>query len=473
MPGLLTAATTPVLAWPGAGRIGLWLLIGYAATMPVRPEIGEGFKLAVLLMGFGGFFWLAGARRFGPPVWLLLAATLVALLSWGLALWHHPHWAESSPRVHRLTHWFSFLAVAWLLAGRERRVLVLWGAAVLGLLSAPWLVGRGWVDWFDGVRGERIDFGLHNAQHATLLFATALLGLTALAPRLLGPGAGRLWRVLSWTLVTGACALAVVITQTRGVWLGLAAAGLVLLAGACQGLRRRIPSAPRRWALTVVLAGGVLALVAAAALSPIVEQRLAEEHQTMTRLARGELEGATGSVAGRVLSWSAARPWIAERPVLGWGGNGRGLVLAHSPQLPAWIEEEGFRHLHSGYLDTLVNFGLAGLAVLAGLVVWITRQALAAQRHGVLPADFLLFYLAFMMFWLVVNLFESFLFFSSGDWVFTLVVGGVTSFGLASGSRAPVSGAAGSGRRPATAGARPANAAGRAPRQAPGRRTER
>ena len=66
--------------------------------------------------------------------------------------------------------------------------------------------------------------------------------------------------------------------------------------------------------------------------------------------------------------------------------------------------------------------------VLAGLLVWLTREALRARRAGALPADFLLFYMAFLGFWLVVNLFESFLYFSSGDWIFILVAGGVATF---------------------------------------------
>ena len=38
-------------------------------------------------------------RRFAAPVKLLLAAALVALLSWGLSRLHHPQWAESSPKA--------------------------------------------------------------------------------------------------------------------------------------------------------------------------------------------------------------------------------------------------------------------------------------------------------------------------------------------------------------------------------------
>ena len=441
-------------------RVGPWLVAAYAGTALALPEAGEGFKVLVLVAGFGGFFWLARGRRFGTPLKLLLAAALVALLSWGLARLHHPQWAESSAKVHRLTHWFSFLAVAWLLAGRVRAVLLAWGASLAGLLVAPWFTGQGWRDWFLGWHGERVDFGLHNAQHATLLFATGLLGLTALAGRCLAPGPWRLLRAVLWALAILTCAIAVVITQTRGVWLGLAVAALVMLAAAWLVLRRRLSPGPRRRWLTGAMLAGVLGLVLMAAFSPIVEQRLADEHQAITRLARGQFDGVTGSGAGRLVSWRAALPWIAERPLLGWGGNGRSLVLTHSPGLPGWIGEQGFRHLHNGYLDTLVNYGLAGLAVLAGLLVWLTREALRARRAGALPADFLLFYLAFLGFWLVVNLFESFLYFSSGDWAFTLVAGGVATF------MPWRAAAAGSDTLPAATGAHPAHAA------CPGRRRE-
>ncbi|MBF5055679.1 O-antigen polymerase [Alcanivorax sp. 521-1] len=267
-------------------RAGPWLVAAYAGTALALPEVGEGFKVLVLVAGFGGFFWRARGWRFAAPVKLLLAAALVALLSWGLSRLHHPQWAESSPKVHRLTHWFAFLAVAWLLAGRVRPVLLAWGAGLAGLLVAPWFTGRGGYDWFLGWHGERVDFGLHNAQHATLLFATGMLGLIALARRCLGPGPWRLLRGLLWTLATLACAVAVVITQTRGVWLGLAVAALVMLAAAGLALRRRLPPGPRRRWLTGALLAGVLGLALAAACSPIVEQRLADE-----RLARSGADG--------------------------------------------------------------------------------------------------------------------------------------------------------------------------------------
>ncbi|QJX02184.1 hypothetical protein HML84_08990 [Alcanivorax sp. IO_7] len=42
---------------PGPGRP--WLVAAYAGTALALPEVGEGFKVLVLVAGFGGFFWLA------------------------------------------------------------------------------------------------------------------------------------------------------------------------------------------------------------------------------------------------------------------------------------------------------------------------------------------------------------------------------------------------------------------------------
>ncbi|WP_155849258.1 MULTISPECIES: O-antigen ligase [unclassified Alcanivorax] len=415
----------PMAAGKPLVAIGAALLLwGFAVTSLLFHEAARGFEVAVLAVGFSGFFLYGGSLRVALPVWLLVAATMVVLASWAGSLWHHPQWAESSPKVHRLTQWFSFIAIAWLLGGTLRHVFMLWSVAAVALLLVPWVQGGGMDEWQLAFAGERVDFGIHNAQHTTMFFATVLLGLVAFAPRMCRRGGWQILRLLLVFLCVLVCAAAMIFSQTRGVWLGWSLACLVMLSllfyGYCRAANGR--QAMIAAALLLLALSGIAAL-----LTPIVADRLDDEKAQIESVMRGDIHAdLTGSVAGRAHSWWAAAEWIAERPVLGWGGNGRGLVLSHSERLPEWVSNK-FGHLHSSYLDTMVNFGLLGLGVLLVLLGWVTLRAMAAWRARQLPGDVLIFYLGFLAFWLVINLFESYLYFSSGELVFSLILGGVVS----------------------------------------------
>ena len=126
----------------------------------------------------------------------------------------------------------------------------------------------------------------------------------------------------------------------------------------------------------------------------------------------------------RLHTWQEAARWIAERPFVGWGGNGRSLIFDHSTHLPEQIKQR-FGHLHNSYMDLLVNFGLLGLALLAALVYWLVSRSLRYHRAGLLPGGSLVFCLSFTAFFGVINLFESYLFYDSGHLVLAIVGGGL------------------------------------------------
>lgn len=407
---------------------GFLVLLAYTAVSLLIEPAESYISSLLLLLGFGGFFWMGHQLRVSPPMWMFVAAIAIALLSWMLAHAHHPEWAENSPKVHRLTIWLQFIAVAWLLGGSTRRTLILWGTFALSLLFVPWVTGNGIEEWISGLQGKRIDFGIHNAQHTALLYAIAFMGMIAFSHRFLKPGKAHTLRIVLWATGLTIYGAATVITQTRGVWLGCLAAAAVFAAAFIVWMVRISPSSAEKRRLTgaLVVAIGVASL-AAISLNEIVEARINAESNIIDKLLSDEpYDGKSSSINYRIASWSAALPWIKERPIIGWGGNGRKLVLDHSEQLPSWIQSRT-GHLHSSYMDILVNFGLLGLGLFLTILIWTTVSGVKAWKHGHLPGDILVFYLAFIAFWLVVNTFESFMFYSTGQYIFGLMLGGIVT----------------------------------------------
>src|SRR5690554_7495197 len=78
-----------------------------------------------------------------PPFYFLIAATLIAVITWLLTFWQVPHIGSSSPRLGDILDKFSFLPLAVLLMGNTKRTFVFWIVAAIGALLTPWFSGNG------------------------------------------------------------------------------------------------------------------------------------------------------------------------------------------------------------------------------------------------------------------------------------------------------------------------------------------
>lgn len=414
----------PWLQLCAAAALLVYALFGISLeTVPEKAAMLANLLGLVMLAVYGGPVNGFSLRR-SAIVWLAVAAIIMALISWSASWLMIPEWAESSFKVHRVTIWFAMIPVAVILGGRQRNVYLLWGCALLGLLLTPWISGDGMAEWQRGLAGARIDFGLHNAQHAAMLFATAALGIAAFIPRFLGRG--RRLAGLAWLALLAICIAAVVATQTRGVWAGFIAGALIVATIWVMELRNRYRKRRRSiFAGAMATAACVLA-IGYLTLGDIVSQRLAAEREALQLLQQGQMEKIpdTTSTGVRLHTWREALNWIAEHPLVGWGGNGRSLIFDHSTNLSESIKQN-FGHLHNSYLDLLANYGLLGLAALLALVYWLVSRSLRAYRAGYVSAGSLTFCLSFTVFFGVVNVFESYLFYDSGHLVMALVGGGI------------------------------------------------
>ena len=126
----------------------------------------------------------------------------------------------------------------------------------------------------------------------------------------------------------------------------------------------------------------------------------------------------------RFHSWAAAVDWIEQRPWLGWGKNGSAIAIQYSKQLPESMRAR-FRHLHSSYLDVLVQHGVAGLAVMLSLFGWLAYISVVSWRAGYMASDIFIFSGGFLVYWLIANMFESFMFYSTGRFLFNVVAVGI------------------------------------------------
>jgi O-antigen ligase len=218
----------------------------------------------------------------------------------------------------------------------------------------------------------------------------AYLGLTlpvaaglAIALRLRRGGA-REWPLLVLSVVSGVLmAIALVMSWSRGAWLGFAAA---VVAMALAMVVRSRWAAP--W-LAIGLAGaGYLALAGGVAyLPPALVQRFSDltPFLSVSDVRGVEITDANYAVVERLAHWQAATAMWADRPWLGVGiGNYSVAYPAYA--LPLWPDPLG--HAHNYYLNTGAETGILGLLAyvafvgVALLLTWREAMRSTGWRWG-------------------------------------------------------------------------------------------
>lgn len=267
-------------------------------------------------------------------------------------------------------------------------------------------------------------------QHPSMLMGAVLLGLLAFAGRIFDEGLLR-WKALIWVTFLFIIGLGVMVTQTRAAWLALIISLFTMvLVFLCVRLRR--PSAERTsgknlyW---VAIPTVVVVLVATLFLDDFKGRFLDEAHVVSSLLSFDIASIPYSSIGIRIHTWHVALDWFQERPFFGWGGNADQFVIQQSQRLPADIKEQ-FGHLHNSYLHILVTYGIVGFAFFSFVFCWLARACFSAWRQGVMPGDVALFGVCFMVYWLLVNITESYLTYWTGTYVMAVVLGGLFSYYL-------------------------------------------
>ena len=309
------------------------LVTGLAGRLRFARRLGPGQLLPLLaILLIGPAFILAGGGSVSTPY---SSASLLALSTLAVSL------ALLADRVTR-----------------DRLVVLL--LAVGGLVCVYALLQWWGIELFEWdrslARSGRVSGSLGNPNLMGSLAA-------ALPPLAVGYAVYRSWRGSILAAVAASsvllCGLVVVASGTRGSLLGLGAGSLVLLAL----LFRRIGRGKALAILLILVAGAVLVFLP-------MRARLGE-------LAGGE----GGTLTVRRVIWSGAARAFLERPVLGWGPGSFQKVFPEfrDPHYHTMGVSHNTLHAHCEYLELLMDSGLVGALLWAGLAVSL---ALRRRRSG-------------------------------------------------------------------------------------------
>jgi O-antigen ligase len=324
-------------------RAARWLTFGSAVSILFSIAVSQSLlalALAALL--------LSGEKLRIPPIKLPLVLFVLGTL---IALAFSPHPAEGLPQVRKLYVLFELVIVFSCLRDLKliRWVFLTWAGfgAITGI--------RGFVQFVQKMQQARAlgqnDYSYYVGEritgfmsHWNTFSAQQMFALTMLAAFLFfAPIAGkRLW---VWIVCGLMMAVAVLLAETRAVWIGIAIAGLYLT---------------WNWKRAMILATPVLVAVAFFASPPVIQERF----KSLTH------PKGVDSNTFRLVTWRTGLEMIKAHPLLGIGPEGPKYhfdewVPADTPRpLPVgW-----YGHLHNIYLQYAAERGIPTMLVLMWLL---------------------------------------------------------------------------------------------------------
>lgn len=251
-------------------------------------------------------------------------------------------------------------------SSREMRALV---GALLLLLTFPrtliskyhfkWLIAIGSIVvlsstyYFSGyLQLQRVDWPLNAIPHATMGAVITIVTLVLL----LDEKNSRNKIILSLFLSLSIAAL--LINQTRGIWLSVVIAAIVILF-----LKVKIKHINWRYMLITLV---ILAIGVFAAKSHI--QRSIDK--TATEIAQIKSGDFTSSIGIRLELWMVSPEIIAEQPIFGHGNKDREKLNEIVARGGVSKDLAEFKHYHNQYIDRLVSGGIVSLILLLALLVY-------------------------------------------------------------------------------------------------------
>jgi putative inorganic carbon (HCO3(-)) transporter len=356
---------------PYLKKLSLWLACASAVTILLGISVSQ-ILLAVAL----GVLLLSGV----PLRWPRIALPLGLFLLWTLvALAFSPDPGAGLDQVRKMVVFLTLLIVFSNVRRLETAKWLTFAWMAVGTITA----GRGLVQFARDVAGARAAHAdLYHfyiadrirgfMSHWMTFSGQELFVLLLLAAFLLfAPDVKkRLWLAVPCALAVG---IALILSDTRGIWIAAVVAGFYLL------------WSWRKWAAMAMPVALVLGLlVAPSAIQQRAKSIISPEKQT-------------DSNQHRIICWRTGWQMIKAHPILGLGPDEIKKEKVFFAYLPADVKRplpEGFyQHLHNIYIHYAAERGIpATLFITAAMVMalWDFRRALGRLPPGRSNARFLL-----------------------------------------------------------------------------------
>lgn len=374
------------------------------------PEFYENYIQVFSYLVVLVFFLARSPEKKILPYWLFFVVLIYVAISWWLGHLQEPIYYSGNMDLHKLGRHFLFVVVAYYLCnnkGSFTPAFVFLSLMFVGAFFVPWSIGSGWADINRGLAGQRVDFNMQNAQHTGVLYGAALIMFLVFSKRVYLFDK----RLFFAALVASICYFSYVcFSQTRAVFIALVLAAIIglLLLLHVRGRDARV----------LVLTSVVLAPISILSVFLMPRGLILEFKRLYSFYLDGNL--LLSSMGARLQSWLVSWDWVESRPLLGWGSEASRMIIQNSEiTKDTWMAN--FYFMHNSMVEIVVCYGILGLSLYVGLVIWFWHHLGKLHKTRGLPTDVYIFSWCFFVYWVTVNMFESHMFFRAGVGIFNVV----------------------------------------------------
>ncbi|WP_161940258.1 O-antigen ligase family protein [Aliivibrio fischeri] len=392
-------------------------ILGYALFKISYRPLGDIFQ-SFIVLGFLLFLFCNFKKAIKDKAFIcLFLSILLTCLSWINSTFQIPHLAKDSPNIGILADLFFFIFIAYWLKGNIKKVRTLWLFYAIGVFLTALIHSNDILaDIMNGIAGQRIDFNYVNANHLSALAGTILLGSSYYIYALNGIKN----KILITLFILLPSLFITIVSQGRQVWLAVLIASILTpIIVAIISKKVNIKS------ISIILAV-VISSIYLASHIPTIEKRIHKESNIVPLILSGDVDNIPYSSMGiRMHFWSESIPWIKNNPLLGTGEGTRNFVIKESNNLPNKIKSK-YTHLHNGHIELIISYGLLGVALFLYIYTLIMYSSTFYKKNN----EVLIISTMFILFFAIINCFESFLFFKTGEYMINIIFGGIYTFYL-------------------------------------------
>jgi len=412
---MITTNRNKIEAFVNSQRYSLFMFVGcilYTLTALPRLDISDLLK-NLIIFGSLPFIYL-NFKTFDKKIfWLILFAITIQLVSWVNSLISIPELAKNRPDLKPLTTIFMFVLFSiWINNIKNRRYL-LYSGLIVSFIATALYDNYENGSFILGLLGDRIDYGMHNAQFTAML-ATVVIFLTLYITKDISNKIASHTRRPYWAiacLIIAFCLFSIYASQARQVWLAFVViAFLAPLITYDKYNYKKIFFFYISLSILIFIFFNI----------PSIKERLLKETYVIDAVISGDLTTIPIlSVTFRLLSWIEASKWILEHPLLGTDYHSISYVIREA-EIFKGTDLVRFGHLHSSYFEILVAYGLMGAIFYIYFYKHLITNIVSYNERTTIS---LLIY--FLLFWLIINFFESFNHKGLGLYAHTIVLGGL------------------------------------------------
>lgn len=359
---------------------------------------------------------------FAFTVW----AIATPLLSWLFMKLDNPELAFRSPNVKPILDNFLFIPIGLVLLGDKSRTFVFWGAAVVSAFALPWIIGDGLVEWQRFLKGQRTGFGGHVITMG-MVYANILIGLLIFSRRVFRVNKYRRLVISLWCTAILLATTCIIASQTRAIYLGLAVSLFIWFALSAFLGNESFFKLLKRFVLGVCFLFVVLLGGYKLGLLDTLLYKISRESNVTPALIEFKLDEIPRNSSGlRIHFWADAWAEAIKRPLFGWDRDTSKRL--HEEAGEYYRSGVPFQSVHNDFLHLFLEYGLFGVCLFLGVLLWVLRGFLKLWRAKALEFDVLVFTVLSLSFFLVNGLFMSTWFFIESKFLWNVIMGGATGF---------------------------------------------